>query len=65
LSISRPPPPPVVDLFVEHPVEFEGLWSRAKTVDLNGAAIRIAAIPDLLILKRLAGRPQDLIMEEG
>jgi hypothetical protein len=49
-----------VDLFAEHPIEFEGLWNRAEIVTLTSTAVRIAAIPDLVHLKRLAGRPQDL-----
>lgn len=51
----------VVDLFVNHPVPFEGLWSRAEEFDLGGTTVRVASIPDLIQLKRLAGRPQDLV----
>ena len=50
-----------VDLFVEHPIEFDLLWSRAEVTDLGSVSVRIAAIPDLIALKRLANRPQDLI----
>lgn len=49
-----------VDLFAEHPIDFEELWNRAETVELTRTTVRIAAIPDLIRLKRLAGRPQDL-----
>jgi Nucleotidyltransferase of unknown function (DUF6036) len=49
-----------LDLFAEYPLEFEQLWGRAVEVDVGGAAVRIAAIPDLIALKRLAGRPEDL-----
>lgn len=49
-----------VDLFVEHPTDFEGLWARAVEMDIGGAIARIASIPDLIRLKQLAGRPQDL-----
>ena len=49
-----------VDLFVEHPIEFGLLWSRAEIADLGPVSVRIAAIPDLIALKRLASRPQDL-----
>lgn len=49
-----------VDLFVEHPVEFEGLFIRAEIVPLDTTTVRVASIPDLIALKRLASRPQDL-----
>lgn len=49
-----------VDLFAENPIAFEDLWNRAETVELTRTVVRIAAIPDLIRLKRLAGRPQDL-----
>ncbi len=50
-----------VDLFVEHAVEFEGLWERSKTVRLSEKTeVRVAGIDDLITLKQLAGRPQDL-----
>ncbi len=49
-----------VDVFVTHPINFEELWNRSKLVTLESTKIRIAAIPDLIALKHLAGRPQDL-----
>jgi hypothetical protein len=51
----------VVDLFVENPIDFEGLWTRSEVVDLSGTTARVASIPDLIGLKRLAGRPEDLL----
>lgn len=49
----------VVDLFVEHPIPFEELWTRSDAVDLQNITVHVASIPDLIYLKRLAGRPQD------
>jgi hypothetical protein len=49
-----------VDLFVEHPVAFEGLWDRSQVMSLGTTSLRVASNPDLIALKRLAGRPQDV-----
>jgi predicted nucleotidyltransferase len=50
----------VVDLFVDHPLPFEDLWARSANFELQDTTVRVASIPDLIHLKRLAGRPQDL-----
>lgn len=49
-----------VDLFVENPIDFEQLWSRAVLIDLGTTRVRVVSIPDLIALKRIAGRPQDV-----
>jgi hypothetical protein len=49
-----------VDLFVDHPIEFEGMFARAEIVTLDTTTVRVASIPDLIALKRLAARAQDL-----
>ena len=49
-----------VDLFAEHPIDFEELWNGAEIVKLARASVRIASVRDLIRLKRIAGRPQDL-----
>ncbi len=48
-----------VDLFVEHPIDFDQLWSRAELIALATTSVRVASIPDLIAMKRLAGRAQD------
>lgn len=49
-----------VDLFAEHVLDFEELWTRSKTIPLSSTEVRVASIPDLIELKRRAGRPKDL-----
>jgi len=49
-----------VDLFVANPIDFEDLWANSEVVDLAGTPARIASIPDLIRLKRIAARPLDL-----
>ena len=55
----------VVDLFVENPIDFEELWSGSEVVALSGTTARVASIPDLIRLKRLAGRPEDALDVEA
>ncbi len=49
-----------VDLFVEEPVDFGLLSSRAQIIRLNDTPVTVASIPDLIWMKRKAGRPIDL-----
>lgn len=59
-SLFKPDDPLLaVDVFAEHPVDFEGLYGRAEVCDLGAVPVRIASIPDLIHLKRLADRPRD------
>ena len=59
-SLFKPDEPLLsVDLFAEHPADFEGLYERADVCDLDAVPVRIASIPDLIHLKRLADRPRD------
>jgi hypothetical protein len=50
----------IVALFVKHPIPFEDLWIRSQIIQVESTSIRIASLSDLIHLKRLAGRPQDL-----
>jgi predicted nucleotidyltransferase len=51
---------PLVDLFLEHPIAFDELWARSVLTTLRGVQVRVASIDDLVTLKRMAGRPEDL-----
>ena len=53
-------PPTVIDLLAESPIPFEDLLQRAKVVSLDAMTLRVASIPDLIVLKRISGRPEDL-----
>ena len=48
-----------VDVFTHHPIEFERLFDGTERCDVGGVSIRVASIPDLIFLKRLADRPRD------
>ncbi|MGQ0464071.1 MAG: hypothetical protein ACT4QG_02005 [Sporichthyaceae bacterium] len=49
-----------VDMFVAYPLDFERLVASAVPTRIGEYTVRVAAIGDLLEMKRAAGRPQDL-----
>lgn len=49
-----------VDVFADPPVPYPDLRARADLVRLGELTVPVAAIDDLIVMKRLAGRPQDL-----
>jgi hypothetical protein len=40
---------------------YKTLRRRADQIDIEGIAVRVASIDDLIAMKRAAGRPQDLV----
>ena len=48
-----------VDLFVNHPIDFDDLLARSQTCEISDCTVQIASIPDLIDLKRLANRQRD------
>jgi hypothetical protein len=50
-----------VDLFAREPIPFDELWTRADRIELGGHEVRVASIPDLIRMKRMANRTQDLL----
>lgn len=51
---------PVLDLFVEFPLDMDRLLANAQTVRLQGVDATIASVEDLVSIKRATGRPRDL-----
>lgn len=50
----------IVDLFVHEPIPFKDLSQRAVTMDIDGIAVPVCGIADLIELKRRAARPRDI-----
>ena len=48
-----------VDVFTHHPIEFDRLHGRSEAYNVGGVSVRVASIPDLICLKKLADRPRD------
>lgn len=48
-----------VGLFVDEPIPFDELFGRAEILPLATTRVRVASIPDLIRMKRLADRPRD------
>ena len=49
-----------VDVFIRNPIAFDGLWTRSMVTRLGSVPCRIASLDDLIAMKQMAGRPQDL-----
>lgn len=49
-----------LDVFIEHPFDFDKEWSECHLVEDNGTQFRYATIPTLIEIKQRAGRDQDL-----
>lgn len=49
-----------VDIFVDEPIAFDDLFDRSDTVHLGDVPVHVASIGDLITMKRIAGRPQDV-----
>ncbi len=61
LSLSSPQLPATeVDIFTSEPFSFDAAYARGLRADLGTTIVTVASIPDLIALKRSAGRPQDL-----
>ena len=55
-------PPVRVDVLMGIPgIQFEQCWNRRMEVDFNGLKVIFISKQDLIVSKRAAGRPQDMI----
>lgn len=50
-----------VDVFLNHPIAFDDVFSRRKRVIIDDIEISVASLQDLKTLKKLAGRDKDLM----
>jgi hypothetical protein len=49
-----------VDLFVDPPIQYEELAIAAEWKEVDGVQVHVCSLADLLRMKRLSGRPEDL-----
>ncbi len=49
-----------IDVLIDSPVSYAELASRAERIDAAGLMLRIASVEDLIRMKLVAGRDQDL-----
>jgi len=50
----------LLDVFAEHPLEFEEMFLNSKVLSYEEGKVRICSIDDLIKLKEMSGRPKDL-----
>jgi Nucleotidyl transferase of unknown function (DUF2204) len=54
------PPWTVVDVFIDHPIDYDELFASSVVVDAQGVPMRVCGLPHLIKLKNDAGRPKDI-----
>ncbi|HTT36494.1 MAG TPA: nucleotidyl transferase AbiEii/AbiGii toxin family protein [Burkholderiales bacterium] len=58
--LGATPQVPVVDVLLQHPLDFDAAFGRAELRDAEGVTVRVASVQDMISLKRSAGRQQDI-----
>jgi predicted nucleotidyltransferase len=53
-------PMDLIDVFVDEPIPYGAVKQRKKTVTAKGIHVPVVSAEDLVRLKRISGRPQDL-----
>ncbi len=54
-----------VDIFLENPIDFEELYENKRDIFIEDVKIPLVSLDDLMRLKELAGRKQDLADVKG
>ena len=53
-------PVEAIDFFLENPLDFDVAWRRKKIVRVEDFEVYLAHPDDIIYLKKLSGRPQDI-----
>lgn len=53
-------PQDMIDVFVNEPIPFEEAYARRKLIYVEDIGISVISVDDLICLKKMAGREQDL-----
>jgi hypothetical protein len=48
-----------VDVFLEHPIPFDDLWSERKRLSFRGVDVSVVSIEHLIALKRMVDPPRE------
>lgn len=49
-----------IDVMIQNPLNFEEMYSRRSIIDSKGIKLSVVSVDDLIRLKEIAGREQDL-----
>jgi len=58
--IHNQKPQELIDIFVNEPIPFSEAYNRRKIIKVSSTEVSVISAADLIALKKLAGRPQDL-----
>jgi predicted nucleotidyltransferase len=59
--VEREPPFKLIDMFVDEPFPFDEIYKKRVQIKVDGITVPVINIDQLKKLKKIAGRPQDLI----
>jgi hypothetical protein len=58
--IGEKPETPTVDIVIRHPLDFKKAYKNKIERDISGTPVLLASIEDMITMKKIAGRAQDL-----